>query len=185
MDFLAQAWPWYVGGPMIALVMFLLLWLGTRFGVSSSLESVCSISGIGKYIPYFNVDWRKRDWLLVFILGSIIGGAIAAFLIPNPEPINLSQQTIEDLEALGVPYDGEYIPKALFNWETVFTTKGLILLVGGGFLIGFGTRYAGGCTSGHAISGLSELQWPSLVATIGFFIGGLITTFLLLPLILS
>jgi uncharacterized membrane protein YedE/YeeE len=58
-------------------------------------------------------------------------------------------------------------------------------MVIGGFLVGFGTRYAGGCTSGHAISGLSNLQFASLIATIGFFAGGLIATHLLYPLLFN
>ena len=76
-------------------------------------------------------------------------------------------------------------PGSLFNWNYLFTWKGLFLFVGGGFFIGFGTRYAGGCTSGHAITGLSNLQLPSLIAVIGFFIGGLFTTWLLFPIIIQ
>jgi uncharacterized membrane protein YedE/YeeE len=59
------------------------------------------------------------------------------------------------------------------------------MIVVGGFLVGFGTRYAGGCTSGHAIMGLSNLQWPSLVATISFMVGGFIMANLILPFILK
>jgi len=83
------------------------------------------------------------------------------------------------------PMDGEFVPASLFSWGSLFSLRGFILMVVGGFLIGFGTRYAGGCTSGHAIMGLSTLQLPSLIAVIGFFAGGLLMTHLFLPLILS
>ena len=86
------------------------------------------------------------------------------------------------MEGLGFENAGEqYLPAELFSLEQVFTLKGLLILVIGGFLVGFGSRYAGGCTSGHAISGLSNLQLPSLIAVIGFFIGGLIMSFFILP----
>jgi len=185
LDFISQAWPWYVGGPMIAFLMFSILWLGQRFGISSTLETLCTLGGAGKRISLFDTDWRKKDWMLVLAVGAILGGTISSTFLMNDEPLVLSQNTISDLEAIGVPFDGKYLPESLFNWETLLSLKGMILMVGGGFLIGFGTRYAGGCTSGHAISGLSEMQLPSLVATIGFFIGGLVSTYLLLPIILG
>ena len=76
-----------------------------------------------------------------------------------------------------------YLPAEIFSEESIFSLKGFYILIVAGFMIGFGTRYAGGCTSGHAITGLSSLQFPSLLAVIGFFIGGLIMTWFLLPLI--
>ena len=75
------------------------------------------------------------------------------------------------------------VPTEMYNLEAITSLKGLILLIIGGLLVGFGTRYAGGCTSGHAITGLSSLQKPSLIAVIGFFIGGLIMTNFILPII--
>ncbi len=190
-EFISQAWHWSVSGLMIVLVMFFLLYLGQRFGVSSSFQTMCSIGGAGKFWDYFDYDWRKQDWLLVFVLGSVIGGAVALNFFPNPEPIQLSQATVADLQALGisVPQSSDngqgFMPPEIFNTAALGTLPGIILMLGGGFLIGFGTRYAGGCTSGHAISGLSNLQLPSLVAVIGFFIGGLTSTFILLPWILG
>jgi len=188
---ISQPWHWSISGLMIALVMFLLIYLGQRFGVSSSFQALCSIGGAGKKIDYFNYDWKKHDWLLTFVVGGIIGGAIGVSLFASPEPVQISAATVADLEALGVQVpatnaDGMgFIPHDLFNFKMLGSLKGILLMVVGGFLIGFGTRYAGGCTSGHAISGLSNLQLPSFVAVIGFFIGGLITTFVLLPFILS
>lgn len=184
-ELIKQPWPWYFAGPMITLVMFLLLWTGRRFGISSSLETLCTIGGAGKKIAYFNKNWKDRMWLLMFAIGAILGGFLTLQFFQNPEPINLSSATIADLKAIGLEYDGKYLPETIFNWDYLLSLPGFIIMVLGGFLIGFGTRYAGGCTSGHAISGLSNLEIPSLIATIGFFIGGLISTHFLLPIVLN
>ena len=152
---------------------------------------MCSIGGAGAFIDYFNYDWKKHDWLMTFVLGSIIGGGLAVSFLGSPEPVQISAATTLDLAKLGIQtpqtLDEGYgfLPAALFKFDQLRSMRGLLLMIVGGFLIGFGTRYAGGCTSGHAISGLSNLQLPSLVAVIGFFIGGLIATFVLLPIILS
>lgn len=182
-DFISQSWSWYVSGPMIALVMFLLLWAGGEFGVSSTLRSFCSIGGAGKKVAFFDYDWRNQIWNLVFVFGAVIGGYIASNFLQDPEPLQLASSTIEDLAELGIPFDGGIAPTHLFNWSSFATVQGFLVLVVGGFLVGFGTRWAGGCTSGHAISGLSNLQLPSLIAVIGFFIGGLAMTHLLFPII--
>ncbi|HHS95274.1 MAG TPA: YeeE/YedE family protein [Phaeodactylibacter sp.] len=190
-DFISQPWHWSVSGVMIVLVMFLLIYVGKRFGVSSSFQAICAIGGAGKKIDYFNYDWKSHDWLLTFVIGSIIGGAIAVHLLTSPEPVQVSAATIADLEALGIQAprtkeDGMgFIPHDLFNFENLTSLKGFFFMVVGGFLIGFGARYGGGCTSGHAITGLSNFQLPSLIAVIGFFIGGLFSTFVLFPFILS
>lgn len=182
-EILSQAWPWYVSGPMIALVMFLLLWAGGEFGVSSTLRSICSIGGAGKRISFFDWDWKSQIWNLVFVLGAVIGGYIAVTFLQDPEPLTLSQATVNDLQGLGIPFDGGIAPIHLFTWSNLATVPGFLVMVVGGFLVGFGTRWAGGCTSGHAISGLSNLQLPSLIAVVGFFIGGLAMTHLIFPLI--
>ena len=190
-DFISQPWHWSISGAMIALVMFLLIYLGQRFGVSSSFRALCSIGGAGSTLDYFKYDWKSHDWLLVFVVGSIIGGGIGSTFLASPEPVQLAAATVSDLAQLGINVpttraEGSgYLPMDLFNFETLASLKGIILMVLGGFLIGFGTRWAGGCTSGHAISGLSNLQLPSLVAVIGFFIGGLLMTHVLFPLILA
>ena len=185
-----QPWHWAFSGFMLVVVMFLLLYAGRRFGLSSSFDALCTLAGAGKKVKYFEGDWRTKAWLLVFILGTIGGAAIAVRWMQNPEPVQISEATRSDLEELGIhtPVTLEegtgYLPEEIFHFKSLFTARGFILLVIGGFLIGFGTRWAGGCTSGHAISGLSNLQLPSLIAVIGFFIGGLLMTHLLLPLIL-
>lgn len=183
LEFLSQPWPWYTSGIIIAFVMALLLFFGKSFGVSSSLRTICSACGAGKNVEFFNFDWRSQTWNLLFVLGAIIGGFISAEFLSNEEAVQISQATIEDMRALGISAPNGLQPEEIFSMEAVFTPKGFLILLLGGLAIGFGTRYAGGCTSGHAISGLSNLQLPSLIAVIGFFIGGLITTWVLLPLI--
>ena len=191
-DFISQPWHWSISGAMIVVVMYLLLYFGQKFGVSSSFEALCALGGAGKKIKYFDFDWKRQDWQLVFLGGAVIGGWIGSTLLASPEPVHLAEATVNDLQAIGVvvPQITEsagagFLPLELFNFESLFSLKGFILIVIGGFLIGFGTRWAGGCTSGHAISGLANLQIPSLVAVIGFFIGGLVMTHFLLPIILS
>ncbi len=185
-DLISQPWPWYVAGPLIALVMFTLLYFGNSFGVSSNLATMCAIAGAGKYASFFRFDWSNRLWNLVFIAGALIGGFIASQYLTTQPGIALAASTVASLEELGVTNPGaQYVPEDIFNWSTLFSLKGLIIMVGGGFLVGFGARYAGGCTSGHAISGVSDLQIPSIIAVIGFFIGGLIMTYVFLPLILT
>lgn len=181
-DFLRQPWPWYVSGPMIALVMYLLLRSGGQFGVSSTLRTLCTIGGAGKNSEFFNFDWKSQAWNLVFVFGAVLGGFISNTLLKNPEPLQLAASTVDDLANLGFEFTGELLPPELFAWENL-NFKNFLLLTIGGFLVGFGTRYAGGCTSGHAISGLSNFQLPSLIAVIGFFIGGLIMTFLFFPIL--
>jgi len=190
-EFIQQPWHWSVSGLMIALVMFILIFMGKRFGVSSNLRTMCAIGGAGSKVSYFNFDWKADRWNLLFILGAVIGGFLASSFLMSPEPVNVSTETVSHLNKLGIntPQTIQkgtgYLPAELFSLDQLFTLRGIIMMVLGGFLIGFGTRYAGGCTSGHAISGLSNLQLPSLVAVIGFFIGGLLMTHILLPFILK
>lgn len=181
-EFLQQPWPWYVAGPLIACVMFALYYFGNTFGMSSNFRNVCSMLGGGKTCDLFDFDWRKQTWNLVFTVGAILGGAIASYFLMSDTAVGISAETIADLEAYGMVNPGtSIVPEELFSFEELVSLKGLIFIVIGGFLVGFGTRYAGGCTSGHAISGLSNLQPASLLAVVGFFIGGLLMTHLILP----
>lgn len=180
-----QPWPWYVAGPMIGLTVPLLLLLGNKsFGISSSLRHICAACVPAK-IPFFTYNWRKETWNLVFVVGILIGGFIAATFFANPEAITVAASTQEDLKALGITNFTQLLPEEIFTWDNLFTRKGLVFFVLGGLLIGFGTRYAGGCTSGHAIMGLSNLQWPSLIATIAFMVGGFTMTHLLMHYIMA
>ena len=184
MDFILQPWPWYVAGAMIALVMFLLFYLGKAFGVSSNLETICAMGGAGKLVDFFKFDWKAKSWNLMFILGAVIGGFITYQWLTPDEIVLLNPQTVQDLSDIGFENAGaQFLPDEIFGLETMFSLKGFLILLVAGVFVGFGTRYAGGCTSGHAITGLSNMELPSLISVIGFFIGGLIMTWVLLPLI--
>ena len=183
-DLLTAPWPWYVTGPLLGLVVPGLLVVGNRsFGVSSNLRHLCAIVAPIKP-PFLRYDWRQvGGWNLAFLCGALLAGGLIGWLIPSPT-IAISDQTVRDLAALGVRDVSGYVPASLFSWSALATARGLALIVGGGFLVGFGTAYAGGCTSGHGITGLAALQLPSLVAVLGFFAGGLAGTHVVLPLLL-
>lgn len=185
LDWIRQPWPWYVAGPIVGLTVPVLLLLGNKsFGISSSLRHICAACVPAK-IPFFTYDWKKEMWNLYFVVGVLFGGIIATFLLSNPNEMIIAESTRQDLAALGLSFDGSLMPMEIFTWDALFSLKGLFFFVIGGFLVGFGTRYAGGCTSGHAIMGLSNLQWPSLVATCCFMVGGFVMTWLIFPYIMS
>jgi len=189
-DLIAGPWHWTVSGLLISLTMFALLYAGKTLGFSANLRTMCSIAGAGNHVGFFDFDWRAQRWNLVFAAGAVLGGFIAYYLIPNPASVRLSAATLSYLDEVGVSRPGatpgfsSFAPAELFGAGSLLSLKSLIVVIGGAFLIGFGTRWAGGCTSGHAISGLSNLQFPSLIAVIGFFIGGLAMSWLILPAIL-
>jgi uncharacterized membrane protein YedE/YeeE len=159
-ELLRNPWPWYVAGPLIGLTVPVLLILGNKsFGISSSLRHICAACFPSK-IPFFHYDWKKERWNLFFVSGIFIGGMIAAGLLANPAPVVVNPALATDLSRYGITDYHALVPVQIFNWQSLLTVRGLILMVGGGFLVGFGTRYAGGCTSGHAIMGISTLQWP-------------------------
>ena len=184
MEWIYEPWPWYVSGVMIALVMFLLIMVGKNFGMSGNLRTICSICGAGNKADFFKFYWKAQRWNLIVVLGTMIGGFIAHDFLMLEDAVAINSTTIADLHALGFESAGKaYLPETLFSFEAFSTIKSFSLLIIGGFLVGFGARYAGGCTSGHAISGLSNLQVPSLIAVIGFFIGGLLMIHILFPLL--
>jgi len=184
MNWIYEPWPWYISGPMIAFIMFLLIMVGKNLGMSSNLRTMCTICGADSKSDFFKFDWKTQKWNLIVVLGAIIGGFIASSFLTVDHSVAISPKTINDLNKLGFASAGKaYLPEALFNIEALLDVKTILILVIGGFLVGFGARYAGGCTSGHAISGLSNLQLQSLIAVIGFFIGGLIMIHFLFPLI--
>ena len=179
-----EPWPWYVSGPMIALVMFLLLMVGKTFGMSSNLRTMCTICGAGSQADFFKFDWKAQRWNLIVVVGAIIGGFIGAHLLSTDTAVAISPHTIDDLRHLGFESAGKaYLPTELYGLNALSDLKTTSILSIGGLMVGFGARYAGGCTSGHAISGLSNLQLPSLIAVIGFFIGGLSMIYFIFPLI--
>jgi len=184
MHYILNPWPWYVSGPLIALVMALLLYFGKTFGMSSNLRTMCSMAGAGKFTNFFRFNWKDQIWNLTVVLGSLIGGYIAVKFLSNDSGTNLNPTTVTELKNMSFNNAGmTLVPNEIFGLDALASPKVLILLVIGGLLVGFGTRYAGGCTSGHAILGLSSLQKPSLIAVIGFFIGGLIMANFIFPLI--
>ena len=149
MDFILQPWPWWLSGILIGLTVPLLYILaGQGFGISTSLQQFGAMCSPGSKLSYLkDYNHRKGMWTLMFVIGITIGGFVATHYLSSA-PIEL-------------------LPESFMN------VGGAVRLFLGGILIGFGTRYAGGCTSGHAITGIANLNWPSLVATIFFFVGGL------------
>ncbi|KQT20950.1 hypothetical protein ASG22_16150 [Chryseobacterium sp. Leaf405] len=185
LDIIKEPWPWYIAGPLIGLTVPALLILGNKsFGISSSLRHICAAC-IPANISFFKYDWKKESWNLFFVLGIFFGGMLAEQFLMNPGEITVNPYLKSELATYGVTDYSNLVPTQLMNFKSLLTLKGFILMVVGGFFVGFGTRYAGGCTSGHAIMGLSNLQWPSLVATICFMIGGFFMANVILPLILS
>jgi uncharacterized protein len=185
LDLLKEPWPWYIAGPLIGLTVPLLLILGNKsFGVSSSLSHICAAC-FPANVSFFQYDWKKEAWNLFFVTGILLGGFIASVFLANPEPMVVNPKLVTELADYGITDYTNMIPVEIVNWQNLFSVQGFIMIVIGGFLVGFGTRYAGGCTSGHSIMGLSTLQWPSLVATCCFMAGGFIMANLILPLILA
>jgi uncharacterized membrane protein YedE/YeeE len=185
LDWIKQPWPWYVAGPLIGLTVPALLILGNRsFGISATLRHICAAC-IPSKVPFFNYDWKKELWNMFFVLGIFFGAVIAANWLADPNPVQVAPALAKELAGYGITDYSSLVPKDVFNWESLLTLKGMIMMVVGGFLVGFGTRYGGGCTSGHAIMGISTLQLPSLIATCCFMGGGIIVANFILPIILS
>jgi len=184
LDALSRPWPWYVAGPVIGLFVPALLLLANRqFGISSNLRHLCAAIVPGR-VEFFRYDWKSQgSWNLAFLAGIFVGGVIAAQFLGGGD-VAISPATKATLASLGLQDFSGLAPREIFNWTSLLTLRGLVTIVGGGFLIGFGTAYAGGCTSGHAIAGLAALDRASLVAVIAFFAGGLLCTYLILPAIL-
>ena len=184
-EWMKQPWPWYVAGPLIGLTVPILLLIGNKtFGISSSLRHVCAAC-LPANIPFFKYDWKKEIWNLFFVGGTVIGAFLISHFFANPNPIELNTNLATELQTYGINNFQGLVPAELFNWNALLSVKGIIMMVAGGFMVGFGTRYAGGCTSGHAIMGLSNLQLPSLMATISFMAGGFIVANLVIPILLK
>lgn len=185
LELIRQPWPWYVGGIIIGLTVPTLLLLGNKhFGISANLRHVCAAC-FPANVKFFKYNWRRESWNMFFAVGIMVGAAIATIFLANPEPVKVAPALAAELQGYGITDFSSQIPVQLVSWESLFTLRGFIMLVGGGFLVGFGSRYAGGCTSGHSIMGLSTLQWPSLVATIAFMAGGFLVANLVLPFIMN
>lgn len=176
-------WPWYVSGPLIGLMVPLMLWIGNRsFGISANLRHMCAIAQPKSVsVDFFKYNWREQSWSLVFAVGAVLGGFLAGIVFANPDPIELSVAALTMFSYWNVPITGGYLPPVLFD----LTWMSVIVMFIGGVLVGFGTRYASGCTSGHAITGLSTLQPQSLLAVVGIFAGGLLSSHFITPHLFS
>lgn len=184
LESMQEPWPWYIAGPLIGLTVPLLLILGNKaFGISSSLRHICA-SCFPANISFFRYDWKKEAWNLFFVFGILLGGVVAAVVLNSNQPVQIDDNLRQQLASYGITNIHALVPNEIFNFANLFTLQGFLMMVVGGFLVGFGTRYAGGCTSGHAIMGLSNLQLPSLIATCCFMAGGFIMANLILPYIL-
>jgi uncharacterized membrane protein YedE/YeeE len=183
LDLLKEPWPWYVSGPIIGISIPILLIIGNKMlGISSSLRHTCA--AVAPFnIQFLKYNWKSEMWNMFFVAGIFLGGFVGGVLLNNGEAVKISEATIADIQGMGIQSFEGLIPADIFNWNTLFSLKGILIMVLGGTMIGFGSRYAGGCTSGHAIMGISSLQWPSLVASIFFFIGGLLMTHIIAPFI--
>ncbi|OZC01648.1 YeeE/YedE family protein [Rubricoccus marinus] len=182
--------PWYVAGPLIGLLVPILLLVGGRtFGVSANLRHACAAIPLpqGAKPSFLRYDWRTTGaWNLIFALGIGVGGFVGLRLLSDPSaPLALAPETAAALAGMGITDLTGFVPSQLISWSALATPAGALLVIGGGFLVGFGARWAGGCTSGHAITGLATLQVPSLVAVGGFFAGGLLVVHVLLPFLLA
>jgi uncharacterized protein len=185
LDIIKQPWHWSVAGVLIGLTVPTLLILGNKtFGISSNLRHICAAC-LPANIPFFQYNWRRESWNLVFIGGVLVGGFIAANFLENPESFKIADASRDQLQTLGITQFDKMYPTDLFSFDSLLTLRGAAFMILGGFLVGFGTRWAGGCTSGHAIMGLSNLQLPSLIATICFMVGGFLMTWFGLPFLLS
>ena len=185
LHFLQQPWPWYVAGPIIGLSVPLLLLAGNKvLGISSSLRQFCAMCFPGN-ISFLNYNWREQIWQFYFVGGLFLAGIIGGTVLKDPSLPAISTATIESLKELGIAHQNAILPTEIFSWQAVLQMQHLLLVLGSGFLVGFGTRWAGGCTSGHGIYGLATLQWPSLVAVITFFASGILTANFILPLFLN
>jgi uncharacterized membrane protein YedE/YeeE len=183
-EFLRQPWPWWIAGPLVGLVPVALLLLGNRmFGMSSNLRHVCAVIA-PRSAAFFAYDWRREGgWNLCFALGTLLGGFIGGVLLANPEPVAIAARTRADLEALGVRAFAGLVPGDVFAWNALATVRGFACIEVAGFLVGFGSSWAGGCTSGHGLTGVANLEKSSFLALLAFFAGGIAATWLLLPLL--
>jgi uncharacterized membrane protein YedE/YeeE len=182
-EIIKQPWPWYISGPIIGLMVPLSLFIANKtFGISSSLRHICAACMPGN-IDFFKYNWRKEVWSLFFVVGVLLGGVLTNNYLTSDTEIMITESTRIELSSLGISDFNQYMPVEIFSWNNLFKFQGMLFIVIGGFMVGFGARWAGGCTSGHAISGLSNFRFVSLIAVIGFFIGGLLMTHFIFPVI--
>jgi len=184
LELLRRPWAWYVAGPLIGLMVPAVLALGNhRFGMSPALRHICAATVPGT-LTFFNYDWKRAGlWNLTLTAGVILGAIIAAQVLTIPD-VAISDATRAQLTSLGIRDFTGLVPNEIFSWSNLLTVRTLVSVVVGGFLVGFGTAWAGGCTSGHGITGMASLERASFIAVVGFFAGGLLGTWVVLPVVL-
>ena len=185
LSWIRSPWPWYVSGPLIGLFVPLLLVLGNKqLGMTGALRATCAAIAPSD-VEFFRYDWKKSGrWNIAMAAGILVGAVIAVALLGGGATPAVSSRTRDAIAALGLASPAGLVPAELFSWRALITLRGAASIIGGGFLVGFGSSYAGGCTSGHGVMGLATLQLASVIALIGIFAGGLLMTFVVFPLIL-
>ena len=154
---------WYIAGPLLGLMVPLLLVLKEKqFGISSSYHYILSL--LPTRISYFNYDRRQDQWQVFFAIGLILSGFVAI-------------QFFGFSDAFVVLPMKKYTVQA----SNIYQLNNAVEFFIGGILVGFGARYANGCTAGHCIMGCSQFALSSILATICFFIGGLIGSYFVVP----
>ncbi len=187
MEWIYSPWPWYIAGPLIGLTVPALYLAGNKsFGISSTLRHLCAAC-IPNKVPFFQYDWKKERWNLVFVLGITLGAFIAAtWLRSSSAELELHPLLKTELStAYGIHSFSNLLPTEVFGIQHLSELRTWLFSLIGGLFVGFGTRYAGGCTSGHSITGLATLQLTSLIATICFMIGGVLSSWFIVPFLLS
>lgn len=147
---------WALAGAAIAAVtLSLLFFRNRRLGISGGLDDVCSLV---LHRPYFAQETVRasRTWRVPFLCGLVLGGTVSALLGGGWAP-TWDLGRFDEVIGFG--------PAGKLAW-----------MFAGGVLIGVGTRLANGCTSGHGIFGLANVELPSLVATLAFMASGIVTT---------
>ena len=185
LSWIRSPWPWYVSGPLIGLFVPLLLLIGNKqLGMTGALRATCAAIAPSD-LDFFRYDWKKSgSWNIALAAGILVGAVLAVTMLGGGATPAVSPRTRDAIAALGLASPSGLVPAQLFSWRALLTLRGSISIIGGGFLVGFGSSYAGGCTSGHGVMGLATFQLASVIALIGIFAGGLIMTFLVFPLIL-
>ena len=174
-----------MAGPLIGLIVIFLRWYDNKpLAASSSFRDVCAAT-LPAGIPFLKYNWKKNIWNLVFVGGTVAGGFIAGHVLHHPASVAVSGDAAASMHAMGINDTMGYAPEQVFSFAGLQTLPGFIIIVIGGFLVGFGSRYAGGCVSGHSMSGISDLQWTSVLVTACIFAGGVLTANYLLPLVLN
>jgi uncharacterized membrane protein YedE/YeeE len=184
LKFIKEPWPWYVAGPIVGICVPLLLLAGNKsLGVSSSLRHICAAVAPAK-VTHLKYNWKIHKHNLFFVLGLVVSGFIGNYFLSDHQPEIITTSAQHTLNDYGIYDRSGFMPAAVFSFTSLQTISGFIIIIIGGFLIGFGTGWARGCTSGHGIFGLSTFQGTSLFATITFFAMGIFASWFLLPIIL-